>query len=129
MFSRPLIWLSVLLVAAIGVALFVAAAQSPAQAQPAQDDMAALLDELWNRVLAEQTSATTSGFTFTISFNQSISGTGNSVTFGQGVNNLQLSRIGADYFCLSRAFSRTLNFECIAFNNINRISYQQPATS
>jgi hypothetical protein len=131
MFRRPTlwIWIGVLLLAAIGVALFAAAAQSPAQAQPAQDDLAALLDELWNRVLTEQTSATTSDFTFTISFHQSISGTGNSVTFGQGLNSLRLDRVGADFFCLSRAFSRNLNIECIPFSNISRVSYQQPAAS
>jgi len=119
----------VLLLAAVGIALFAAATHTPAQAQSAQDDMAALLDELWNRVLAEQTSSTTSAFNFTVSFNQSVAGTGNSVTFGQGINSLQVSRIGADYFCFTRAFSRNLNVECIAFSNVSRISYQQPATS
>ena len=132
MFRRPRVWIGVLLVAAIGVGLLDVATRFPAQAAPqaqtVQEGMASLLDELWNRVLTEQSSATTSDFTFSITFNTSISGTGNSVTFGQGLNNLQISRIGADHFCISRAFSRTLNVDCIPFSNISRIAYQESNT-
>ena len=92
--------------------------------------MAALLDELWNRTLAEQTNATTSSFMFTVAFADSISGgIGDRLTFGQGLNNQQLSRIGADYFCVSRTFSRTVNVDCIPFNMVSHITYQEAVTS
>ncbi len=95
-------------------------------AQEATDQtFADLLSELWGRVLAAQTSESSSNFVFTVEFQESISGLGNSVTLGQGLNTLRLERINADHFCISRVFSRSLNVDCIPYANINKVSFRE----
>ena len=93
--------------------------------QTSSTTLSDLLNSLWTRVIEEQTSDTSSDFSFTISFNNSLSGIGGSVTLGQGLNNLQITEIGADYFCLARVFSRASNIDCVPFSNINKLSYQE----
>jgi len=125
--SKRSVWvLSALFVLAL-VAAFVLTSQPAVEAQINPDSTGQLLVDLWDRVTAEQTSATSSSFNFTINFNQSLSGVGSGVTLGQSLNSLQISRIGQDYFCLSRVFSRTSNIDCIPFANIKSISYQEAA--
>lgn len=95
-------------------------------AQEATDQtFADLLSELWSQVLAAQTSASSSNFVFTVEFQESISGLGNSITLGQGLNTLRIERINADHFCISRVFSRSLNVDCIPYANINKVSFRQ----
>lgn len=95
-------------------------------AQEATDQtFADLLSELWSQVLAAQTSESSSNFVFTVEFQESISGLGNSVTLGQGLNTLRLERINADHFCISRVFSRSLNVDCIPYTNINKVSFRE----
>lgn len=127
MMSKRSAWLfSTLFVLALLV-VFVLTTRPAAVAQNNPDSTGQFLTELWDRVTTQQTGATSSSFVFTINFNQSLSGIGGTVTLGQNLNSLQISRIGQDYFCLSRAFSRTSNIDCVPFANIKSISYQEAA--
>ncbi len=127
MMSKRSVWVfSVLFVLAL-LAAFALTSQPAVEAQLNLDSTGQLLTDLWDRVTAEQTGATSSRFVFTINFNQSLSGIGGTVTLGQNLNSLQINRIGQDYFCLSRAFSRASNIDCIPFANIKSISYQEAA--
>ncbi len=127
MMSKRSVWLfSTLFVLALLV-VFVLTTRPAAVAQNNPDSTGQFLTELWDRVTTQQTGATSSSFVFTINFNQSLSGIGGTVTLGQNLNSLQISRIGQDYFCLSRAFSRTSNIDCVPFANIKSISYQEAA--
>jgi len=98
---------------------------SPAAAQATPGSIAELLNGLWERVMQEQTSAMTSNFVFTVAFDTSISGLGNSVTFGQGLDSLQLQEAGEDYFCVARRFSRTTNVDCVPYTNVVKVSYSE----
>lgn len=98
---------------------------SRAVAQPAPGGIAELMEQLWERVLQEQTNNTSSSFVFTVAFNTSISGLGNSVTFGQGLDTLRLQEAGEDYFCVARRFSRTTNVDCIPYTNVVKVSYSE----
>jgi len=98
---------------------------SPAAAQATPGGIAELLNDLWERVMQEQTSATTSNFVFTVAFDTSISGLGNSITFGQGLDSLQLQEAGEDYFCVARRFSRTTNVDCVPYTNVVKVSYSE----
>jgi hypothetical protein len=101
----------------------------PVTAQADNLDMAGRVSALWNRVLEEQTSANGSTFSFTVTFNDSISGIGNSITLGQSLNTTTIDSIGTDHLCFSRVFSRAANIDCVPFSNISKITYQQPVES
>lgn len=114
----------------VGLALIVAvlmlgAGQQDASAQYVESDLRQMLTDLWNQVLENQSSDTLSNFVFTISFEYSIAGLGNSVTFGQDLRNLQLREAGSNYFCIGRRFSRTTNVDCIPYTNITKVSYSE----
>ncbi|MBN2470726.1 MAG: hypothetical protein JXN59_08390 [Anaerolineae bacterium] len=115
----------------VGLALLVAAVllvtdQQPATAQYVEgENMQQLLINLWDQVMDNQSNDRISNFVFTVSFTTSISGLGNSVTFGQDLANLSLREAGEDYICVSRRFSRTTNVDCIPFTNITKISYSE----
>ncbi len=119
------------LVVLIGVGMLVAGLllvtdQQPAAAQYVEgENMQHLLINLWDQVMDNQSNDRVSSFVFTVSFTTSISGLGNSVTFGQDLANLSLREAGADYICVSRRFSRTTNVDCIPFTNITKISYSE----
>ncbi len=98
---------------------------APATAQLAGSDMRQLLNDLWDRTLSDLSGETISNFTFTVTFKTSISGLGNSVTFGQNLNSLELREAGADYFCTARKFSRNTNVDCIPFENVSTISFTE----
>ena len=110
----------------IGIALLfgLLITQPNVSAQDSPDTFEHLLNDLWEQVLSEQTGEASSDFTFSIEYKESISGLGNSTTLGQSLNTLNINRIGENYFCLSRAFSRTVNVDCIPFDNILKISYR-----
>ncbi len=112
----------------LGAALVVISVGTPASraaAQPAPGGIAELMAQLWERVLQEQTNTTTSNFVFTVAFQSSISGLGNSVTFGQGLDTLRLQEAGEDYFCVARRFSRTTNVDCIPYTNVVKVSFSE----
>lgn len=119
------IFVGLLLLAAALVVIVPGLPASRAAAQPAPSGIAELMGQLWERVLQEQTTSTTSGFVFTVAFNTSISGLGNSVTFGQGLDTLRLQEAGEDYFCVARRFSRTTNVDCIPYTNVVKLSYSE----
>ncbi len=112
------------IVALIALAVLLAGQVQP-PARATEDTLSALVGDLWDRVLEERTSDTSSDFTFTIEFNQSVAGIGSSVTMGQGLNTQRIDRVGADYFCLSRVFSRDLVNDCIPLSNITKINYRE----
>ncbi|GEM_PF-4525107 len=96
-----------------------------ASAQEVTDTtMSRLLGDLWTQVLAGQTSETSSEFTFTLVFQQSISGLGSSITFGQDLRNARVESIGEDHICVARVFTQTRNIDCIPFSNVVQISYR-----
>ncbi|GAB4569519.1 MAG: hypothetical protein Kow0077_02170 [Anaerolineae bacterium] len=114
----------------VGAALLLGAvvllpASQPATAQYSEGDLRQLLTTLWERVLTEQANESYSNFVFSVSFDSSIAGLGNSVTFGQGLENLQLREVGTNYMCIARKFSRTTNVDCIPYTNIIKISYTE----
>lgn len=114
----------------VGLALMVAIVMiggggQNASAQYVESDLRQMLTDLWTRVLDNQSSETLSNFVFTISFESSIAGLGNSVTFGQDLTNLQLREAGENYFCIARRFSRTTNVDCIPYTNITKVSYSE----
>lgn len=120
-----------IVVAIVGIALLaaillLASDQQPVTAQFVEgENMQQLLLNLWDQVMDNQSNDRISSFVFTVSFNTSIAGLGNSVTFGQDLANLTLREAGADYICVSRRFSRTTNVDCIPFTNITKISYSE----
>ncbi len=120
-----------IVVAIAGIALLVAVIllateQQPVTAQYVEgENMQQLLSNLWDQVMDNQSNDRVSNFVFTVSFTTSISGLGNSVTFGQDLANLSLREAGEDYICISRRFSRTTNVDCIPFTNITKISYSE----
>lgn len=101
------------------------AVQTLTPARATDETLSTLISDLWNRVLEARTGETSSAFTFTIEFEQGVAGVGSSVTLGQGLNNQQIAQIGADYFCLSRVFSRSLVNDCIPFSNIIKINFRE----
>ncbi len=115
-------------VALVGLVVMLALAWALSAAAPAratEDDLGQLISELWDRVLAEQTGETSSTFNFTIEFTGSLSGIGSSVTMGQGLNNQRIARVGADFVCIARVFSRALSNDCVPFTNIAKINYRE----
>lgn len=112
-------------VALLAAILMLWPAEQPATAQYVEGDMRQLLTDLWNRVMENQDSETLSSFVFTISFDTSIPGLGNSVTFGQDLANLALREAGENYFCVGRRFSRTTNVDCVPYTNVTKISYAE----
>jgi hypothetical protein len=95
----------------------------PVTAQLAGSDMRQLLSDLWERTQSELSTATTSNFVFAITFKTSISGLGNSITFGQNLGTLELQEAGTDYFCVARKFSRNTNVDCVPYENVSTIAY------
>lgn len=123
---RPIVILVGVLIVGAALALIAPGLPaSPAAAQATPGGIAELLNGLWERVMQEQTSATTSNFVFTVAFDTSISGLGNSITFGQGLDSLQLQEAGEDYFCVARRFSRTTNVDCVPYTNVVKVSYSE----
>jgi len=123
---RPIVILVGVLIVGAALALIAPGLPaSPAAAQATPGGIAELLNDLWERVMQEQTSATTSNFVFTVAFDTSISGLGNSITFGQGLDSLQLQEAGEDYFCVARRFSRTTNVDCVPYTNVVKVSYSE----
>lgn len=126
MHSTNKIVVAIVGIALLAAVLLLATDQQPVTAQYVEgENMQQLLGNLWDQVMDNQSNDRVSNFVFTVSFTTSISGLGNSVTFGQDLANLSLREAGEDYICISRRFSRTTNVDCIPFTNITKISYSE----